>query len=86
MDIKTEIEKTKDALQQQRDEIKVQIHLAKLETRDEWDAAERQFQALESKIRDITADASDASKEISASAKKLVDDIQSAYQRIKRHI
>ena len=86
MDIKTEIEKTKDALQQQRDEIRVQIHLAKLEAKEEWETTERQFHTLENKIRDITLDASEASKDVLASAKQLVDDIQDAYVRIKRHL
>lgn len=86
MDIKTEIEKTKDALQQQRDEIRVQIHLAKLEAKEEWETTERKFHTLENKIRDITLDASEASKDVLASAKQLVDDIQDAYERIKRHL
>lgn len=86
MDIKAEIEKTRDALQQQRDEIKVQINLAKLEARDEWESTERQFLALETKIKDITHEASDASREIANSAKQLVDDIQEAYHRIRRHL
>lgn len=86
MDIKSEIEKTRDALQQQRDEIRIQIHLAKLEAREEWESTENQFHALETKIKDISADASDASKDVIASAKKLLDDIQCAYHRIKRHL
>jgi len=86
MNIKSEIEKTRDALQQQRDELKVQIHLAKLEARDEWETTEHQFHTLESKLKDITMDASDASREIAASAKQLIDDIQAAYHRIRRHL
>jgi len=86
MDIKSEIEKTRDALQQQRDEIRVQIHLAKLEAKEEWESTENQFHSLECKIKDISADASDASKNVIASAKQLLDDIQGAYHRIRRHL
>jgi len=64
----------------------VQIHLAKLEAKEEWENTENQFHLLEGKIRDIKADASDASKDIMASAKHLIDDIESAYHRIKRHL
>ena len=86
MQIKSEIEKTRDALQQQRDELRVQLNLAKLEAKDEWESAERQFHALEGKLKEITVDASDASKDVLASAKHLVDDIQVAYHRIRRHL
>lgn len=86
MDIKTEIEKTRDALQQQRDEIKVQIHLAKLEVREEWNATEHQFHMLEEKLKNITFDTTDASKDVLGSAKQLVGDIQAAYHRILRHL
>ena len=86
MDIKSELEKTRDALQQQRDEIRVQIHLAKMDVKEEWESTETQFLALEAKIKEIKADASDAKKDIAASAKQLLEDIQAAYHRIRRHI
>lgn len=86
MDIKTEIDKTWDGLQQQRDELKLQIHLAKLEAKEEWETTESNFHSLESKIKDIKGDASEASKDVVASAKQLLDDIQGAYHRIRRHL
>jgi chromosome segregation ATPase len=86
MDVKAELEKTRDALQQQRDEIRIQIHLAKMDVKEEWEKTETQFHALEAKIKEITADASDAKKDIAASATQLFEDIQAAYHRIRRHL
>lgn len=62
------------------------MHLAKLEAKQEWENTENQFHSLESKLRDISADASGASKEIMASAKQLMEEIESAYHRIRRHL
>jgi len=83
---KSELEKVKDTLQQQRDELRVQVHLAKLEAKSEWDQAEQKFHALEGKLQNVSTEVSEASKDVLASARLLTEEIQHAYERIRRHL
>mgnify|MGYP006283893387 FL=1 len=86
MNIKSELERVKDTLQQQRDELRVQVHLARLEAKHEWDQAEQKFHALEGKLLNVSTEVSEASKDVLASAKLLTEEIHNAYERIRRHL
>ncbi len=52
-DFKDHIEQLLDELKTERDELKVRLHLAKLEGSEEWQKLERQVAKLESKAREI---------------------------------
>jgi hypothetical protein len=81
-----EIKTMRDTLCQQRDEIRLQIHLAKLEALEEWEIAEQKFDDFERKINEFATNANDVSKDVLASAKHLGEEIRHAYDRIRRHL
>ena len=84
MDFSSEITKIRDELQQQRDEIQVQIHLAKLESMVDWERAERLFEKIESRLGALTVEVVESGDDILASARLLAEEIRAAYRRIRR--
>ena len=86
MDINDEIAKLRDGLLQQRDELLVQLNLAKLEARDEWDAVEAKLEEWQSKSKGAVDEAKEASEDIFAGLSLLGDEIKAAYERIKSRL
>lgn len=86
MSMRTELEAFREGLIQQRDELRVQAHLAKLEAMEEWEQAEQKFSEMERRLADLSDEAREASDDVWASVKMLGEEIGNAYERIRRHI
>ena len=84
-DVKDRIEEMFDELKQERDELHVKLHLAKLETSEEWQKLEGKLEKLESKLKDIGGATADASREMGAAAKLLGEEIRDGFKKIARH-
>ena len=79
-----EVKKMMDALKRQRDELKLKIHLAKADAADEWDKAEEKWGHLKAKAHSVREEAEGSSKDVTAAAKLLVDEIKRGYERIRK--
>jgi len=82
MSIQDEVAKFRDGLLQQRDELLVQLGLAKLEAREEWEKTEAKLEEFKTRLDSITAEAKDASEDVWTSVKILGEEIKTAYDRI----
>ena len=78
-----DVKKLVETLKQQRDELKVKLHLAKAEAGDEWEKAEKKWEHLKAKTRLLGTEAGDASKDIGSAAKQLAKEIKHGYDRIR---
>jgi len=83
MDILKEIDKLNEGLKQQRDEIKVQLHLASLEAKEEWEHAEKNWDKFIDKLATISDETKETSDEIIHATKMIGDELKFTYQRIK---
>jgi len=72
------------ALQQKRDELRVQMHLANQELKERWDKLETRWLELEDKAKDISQVSEQSLHVVKATTQKLVDEIRDGYQNIKK--
>jgi|GEM_PF-206721 len=86
MNIREELEKFRDGLIQQRDELRVQINLAKLEAQEEWNKTEEKLEEFKNKLAGVADEAKDASEDVWTGVKMLGEEIRSAYERIKSRL
>lgn len=86
MNIQEELEKFRDGLLQQRDELRVQMGLAKLEAKKEWDETEAKLEEFKNKLDGIGEVAKESSEDIWTSMKMLGEEIKTAYDRIKTRL
>lgn len=75
-DLKSELEKSASALRTLRDEIRVQLHLGRLDARGEW---ERLAPRLEATLERAQSDLSEATR-------KAVDDVTEAAKRFSQRV
>ena len=79
-----DLKKMVDDLTRQRDEINLQLHLAKAEVRDEWDKLEPKLEDVKGKIATVSDVAGQTAESVTAAAGLLADEIKQGYDRIKK--
>jgi len=84
MDTREEMQKMLDSLAQQRDELIVQAHLAKLEAMEEWENMEGKLTQLRTKASLVGDSAEDTARNVKAAAKQLAEEIARGYDRIRK--
>lgn len=72
-----------DQLRQLRDELKLKMHLAKAEAKDEWEKAEAKWEKLRAEFPKIDESADDLIDSLSEGTKRLANEIRQAYRRIR---
>lgn len=85
-DDKTTLEELIEALSRERDELRVQLQLAKQELRDKWEPLEDKWGSLETRMRSLGDVTGEAGKEVLAASKVLLDEIGDAYKDIWKEI
>ena len=79
MDWINEINQLQETLKTQRDELKVKIHLAKMEAQQEWEKTERQWQQFKTKADEVSTASKESAKEVGAAAKLLGEEVLHAF-------
>jgi len=83
---KMELNELLETLQQERDELKVRMHLAKMELQDEWEELEKKWPEFKSKAEALLGDTREVAEDVAESAKVVGEELKSAYQRIRERL
>jgi hypothetical protein len=75
-----------EKLEQERDELKVRMHLGKAEAREEWEKMEVRIAELRSRLDKAGDEAGDVMEDVGAAAKLLGDEIRAGFARIRRSL
>ena len=86
MDLKKEFDELTDKLNQQRDEIQLQLHLATMEAKEEWQEAEGKWGEFVDALGVITDETKETSAELIHTTKVIGDELKEAYKRISERI
>jgi hypothetical protein len=81
-ELKSQIDDLIKKLIEERDELRVQLHLAKMEAGSEWSELEAKLAKLEVKAKDLSGATSTASKDIGSAAKLLAEEIGKGFKKI----
>jgi chromosome segregation ATPase len=86
MTISSEFDRLTEKLKQQRDEINVQLHLATMEAKEDWEQAEEKWESLKAKIADISDEAKETGEDFLQASKTIAEELSLAYDRIKTRL
>lgn len=86
MTIKEDFQNLLERLQVERDEINLKLHLASMEARQEFEAAEQQWQRLKIKAAEIADDSVETSEEFIAKTKIIGEELKEAYHRVSKRL
>jgi uncharacterized protein YjbJ (UPF0337 family) len=82
----SKLDEVVDRLKQQLDEMRLQIHLAEAEAKDEFHELERKWEHLAGKARSAAGEAADSAKDVGAALGLLGDEVAKAARRIKKKL
>ena len=85
-DEKIDLQRLVDELKAQRDELRVKLHLAKAEARDEFEKLEKRWEHARGRLAVIGKEAGEASKDVGEAARLVLDEIIAGYQRILKAV
>jgi hypothetical protein len=78
------LRKLTEQLEQERDELKLKIGLAKLEARDEWKDLEGKMDSLRARAKVVRDEAREASGDVGAAADVLAVEIKEGFARLRK--
>lgn len=82
----TDLDTTRQKLQQMRDELKLKMNLAKADARDEWRELEAKWDRFEAKLEGVGRQTGDTADKIRADLKDVADDLRHGYERIRKSL
>ena len=82
MKMQEEFNKLVEKLKMERDEIKLKMHLASMDTKQEFEEAEKEWAHVKAKASVIADDAVEISEELIAKSKVVGEELKETYRRI----
>ncbi len=86
MNLKKEFDELSDTLKQQRDEIQLQIHLASMDAKEEWEQAEKKWATFVDDLGIVTDDTKEVGADIVHATKEIGDELKELYQSISERL
>lgn len=86
MEYKDQIAEIMAHLRQERDELNVQLHLAKAEVKEDWDELEKQWDNFKLRSEKVAAAADSSADDIGEALQILGDELKAGYEKIRRSI
>lgn len=78
------IQKLVQDLKRQRDELRLQMHLANLELRNEWDKMDGKLAELTRRSQPVRAAVGESAEDVWDAVKKLGSEIKDGFDRIRK--
>lgn len=81
---KEELDNVMANLAQQRDELKLKMHLAKADAKDEWTDLESKWEQIQAKLSQMQGIAGQTAEEVGVAAGLIADELKRGYERIRK--
>ena len=85
-DVKEQMTKALDHLKQQRDELQVQLHLAKADAKDEWARLEAQWDDIKPKLEAAREEVGKTAESVGAALGLAIDELKKGYERLRNRL
>lgn len=86
MSMKEDFEQLMEKLKYERDEVKLKMHLASMDAKDEFEKAEKKWTHIRSEAADIADDTKETSEELISKAKIVGEELKDTYHRIAKRL
>ena len=83
-DAKEQLAKAAEQLKQQRDELRVKLHLAKADAKDEWVKLERQWEEVKPKLEAARQEAGKTAGSVGSALNLAMEELKKGYERMRK--
>lgn len=85
-DAKEQITKAAEHLKQQRDQLRVKLHLAKADAKDEWARLEKQWEEMRPKLDTAREEAGKTAESVGAALSLAMEELKKGYERLRKRL
>lgn len=86
MEFHEDLTKLSETLKQQRDEIRLQIHLATADLKDDWEESEKEWGHFKDKFAEIIDESKETTAEFLEKTRIVGEELKLAYKNIHRRL
>ena len=83
MTLRERVERQAEEMRATRDEIRVRLHLAKMDARDQWDQLEKQWDHAEAKLKQLAGAANEATDDIAEATQLVLNEMRDGYNKLR---
>jgi hypothetical protein len=80
------ITKAAEHLKQQRDELRVKLHLGKAEAKDEWARLEKQWEEVRPKLDAAREEAGKTAESVGTALSMAIEELKKGYERLRNRL
>jgi predicted nuclease with TOPRIM domain len=80
------ITKAAEQLKQQRDELRVKLHLGKAEAKDEWTRLEKQWEEVKPKLDTVREEAGKTAESVGTALSLALEELKNGYERLRNRL
>jgi SMC interacting uncharacterized protein involved in chromosome segregation len=84
MSLRERIEQELEDLRAAREELRVRLHLGKLEARDQWEQLEKKWQQAEGKLKVLGDASQEVAEDVGEAAGLALDELKEGYAKLRR--
>ena len=77
---------TAESLKQQRDELRVRLHLGKADAKDEWSRLETQWEVLRPKLEAAREEAGKTAESVGAALSLAMEELKNGHERLRKRL
>ena len=85
-DAKEQITKAAEHLKQQRDQLRVKLHLAKADAKDEWARLEKQWEEMRPKLDAAREEAGKTAESVGKALSLAMEELKRGYDRLRKRL
>ncbi|OLB54787.1 MAG: hypothetical protein E6K58_08875 [Nitrospirae bacterium] len=85
-DAKEQITKAAEHLKQQRDQLRVKLHLAKADAKDEWARLEKQWEEMRPKLDAAREEAGKTAESVGTALSLAMEELKRGYDRLRKRL
>lgn len=86
MTVRERIDEQANELRSLRDDLRVRVHLAKLEAQDMWEDLEREWERAEAKLKVLGEAGQEAAEDVAEAAEMVLSELKEGYDKLRRLI
>jgi hypothetical protein len=84
MALREKLEEELKDLRATRDELRVRLHLGKLDAQDQWEQIEKQWQHVESKLKVAGETGREVAEDLGEAASLAVEELKEGYAKLRK--
>jgi hypothetical protein len=81
--LRKRVEQQAEAIRSMRDEIRVQLHLGKMEAQEMWEDLEKRWEHAEAKLKVVADTASEAAEDIGEATEMVLSEVKDGYIKLR---